>query len=843
MPARGIKDWESPLEEMLMFNGRTVSGVAVALLLIGAANMSVAAIAPTDAEMGQRDAWVAAKFSGDVSTSQPTGLVVQKNYGPVQRNARDGQPLRIAETTYTHGLFCHAPSVLRVQLPAPATRFQATVGIDTNGQYSGGSVDFIVRAGDRQLYKSRILRRDMPGAVVDLKLPDLHIVELRVGDAGDNFNSDQAAWADAKFTLSDGSEVRLGDLPIIEQDSGFVDTSPPFSFTYNGKPSRDFLADWQTTRSTRKLDSKRLERAVTYSDPATSLSVTCTAVTYDDYPTVEWLLHFRNDGTTDTPIIENIQALDVSIERGSKPEFVLHHFVGSVCEPRDYQPLRTVLAASEKKRITTNGGRPTNSDMPYFNIEKPGGGLIAVIGWAGQWAAEFQRDDAIGLRITAGQELTHFVLHPGEEVRGPLGLLQFYEGDMVRAQNIWRRWMIAHNQPRPTGKPLKPTLSFCNGNHFPQLMGSAKEEMHFLARYAEEKIAGDYWWQDAGWYQCSPDGWPKTGTWEVDRERFPKGIREVSDFARTHGTKTIVWFEPERVMPGTWLYENHPEWLLGPDGRQKLLWLGNPAARKWVTDHVSQMLTEQGIDLYRQDFNIDPLQFWRANDAPDRQGITEIRHVEGYLAYWDALIARHPGLLIDSCASGGRRNDIETLRRAVPLLRSDYIFEPVGEQCHTYGISFWIPFNGTGFIDINEYLVRSVMAPEFTLGPDVRRKDLDYDTLRRLVAEWRECSDCFLGDYYPLSSYSLENDAWMAWQFDRPDLGRGIVQAFRRGASPVFGCEYKLKGLQPDGRYVLRNMDNTDETTASGQEFMDKGLKIQINQQAKAVTLTYGLAK
>ena len=60
---------------------------------------------------------------------------------------------------------------------------------------------------------------------------------------------------------------------------------------------------------------------------------------------------------------------------------------------------------------------------------------------------------------------------------------------------------------------------------------------------------------------------------------------------------------------------------------------------------------------------IESLPFWRANDAPDRQGITEIRHVEGYLAFWDALRARHPGMLIDSCASGGRRDALETIRR------------------------------------------------------------------------------------------------------------------------------------------------------------------------------------
>ena len=50
------------------------------------------------------------------------------------------------------------------------------------------------------------------------------------------------------------------------------------------------------------------------------------------------------------------------------------------------------------------------------------------------------------------RELTRFKLHPGEEVRTPLVAVQFWRGDWLRAQNIWRRWMLAHNVPRPGGK-------------------------------------------------------------------------------------------------------------------------------------------------------------------------------------------------------------------------------------------------------------------------------------------------------------------------------------------------------------------------------------------------------
>ena len=98
---------------------------------------------------------------------------------------------------------------------------------------------------------------------------------------------------------------------------------------------------------------------------------------------------------------------------------------------------------------------------------------------------------------------------------------------------------------------------------------------------------------------------PAPGRWI--RTASPGACRPICDHAHAGGQKIIVWFEPERVTPGTFLYTNNPAWLLGHDGEQKLLNLGNDEARQWLTDHVSGMLTEQGIDLYRQDFNMDPL--------------------------------------------------------------------------------------------------------------------------------------------------------------------------------------------------------------------------------------------
>ena len=77
-------------------------------------------------------------------------------------------------------------------------------------------------------------------------------------------------------------------------------------------------------------------------------------------------------------------------------------------------------------------------------------------------------------------------------------------------------------------------------------------------------------------------------------------------------------------------------------------------------------------DYYRQDFNMQPDIYWAANDEPGRTGMKEIRHIEGLYYFWDYLLSRFPNLLIDNCASGGRRIDWETIGRSAPLWRSDY---------------------------------------------------------------------------------------------------------------------------------------------------------------------------
>jgi alpha-galactosidase len=621
---------------------------------------------------------------------------------------------------------------------------------------------------------------------------------------------------------------------------------PFFSFTYDGKPSAELLGQWEQKRTTRQLDEHRTERTLTWTDPKTGLEIRRTSVIYSDFPVVEWTVYFKNTGKADTPILADIQGMDVSFQRSGEGDYVLRSIRGDDCSAASYQPIVENFSKGASHRFASAGGRPTQGTFPYFNVEWSGQGVIAVLGWPGQWATQFDCDQSSVLKIRGGQELTKLKLLPGEEIRTPLSVLMFWKGDALRSQNLWRRWMIVHNIPRINGK-VPPVFLSSMGPSGIALQPVADEEIAAIDAYQKAGAKFDYWWIDAGWYPCN-GSWTNTGTWEPDPTRFPKGIKPVSDHARSKGMKFVLWFEPERVAPGSWLTKNHPQWIFGGEGGG-LLNMGNPEARKCVTEHFSRLIKEQGVDLYREDFNIDPLGYWRRNDAPDRQGITENLYVQGHLAYWDELRRRFPDNLIDSCASGGRRNDLETLRRAVPLLRSDFYSasQPgnpaafAGSQGQTYGLSFWVPYFGVGVSCEDAYDVRSHITPELGMASSAfsTNKGPISPELPHRIADWRAVAPEFYGDYYPLTKYSLSEDAWMAWQFNRPEVGSGMVQAFRHTESPYESIRVKLQGLDKDAVYALTNLDVPGTIEISGSELSETGLLIVLKDQRGSALITY----
>ncbi len=227
----------------------------------------------------------------------------------------------------------------------------------------------------------------------------------------------------------------------------------------------------------------------------------------------------------------------------------------------------------------------------------------------------------------------------------------FWDGpDPIRGNNLFRQTVMAHYMPRRNSELVLPPI--CASVNWADEDGNyERPHVSVMRTYAERGI--EVFWSDMDPQHWYPKGFPEgTGTWEPDPVKYPNGLKPVGDAAKAAGLGYLLWFEPERVHPGTKIALEHPEYVMGAEGEWRQLFrLHDERARRWLTNLIDVQITDAGINWLRWDFNIDPLGFWRRNDAPDRQGITEIQHVEGLYAMWDDLRRRHPGLVIAATAA------------------------------------------------------------------------------------------------------------------------------------------------------------------------------------------------
>jgi alpha-galactosidase len=645
-------------------------------------------------------------------------------------------------------------------------------------------------------------------------------------------------WADAVITLEDGARLRLQDLPWAD-----AATANPcgVSFQYRGMASTALLPQWLRRVRAMPPDQAQTWREVQLDDPETNLRLRVEARLFPDFPAVEWVGYLENRGSTNTPLVEDLQALDAALSLPASGSVTLHWAKGAVASFDDFAPQEKELKPGATLHLQPGGGRSSSQVLPFFNLEGAGCGIIATVGWSGEWAADFSCDAQSTPRLKLGQARTRLVLHPGEKVRTPRVLLLFYQGDRWRGQNLLRQFLLAHHRPRRDGQPLVAPITCGN-------WGGTRAEVHLdnIRRIIEEKLPIDYYWIDAEWF--GKGGWPTSvGDWTVKSDLYPEGFRPLSAALRRSGRELMLWFEPERVFRGTPWYQDHRDWLLDRGGDSLLLNLGNPAAREFLTRFLADRVREFGLGCYRQDFNIDPLPFWQAADAPDRQGLTELRHIEGLYAFWDALLAQYPHLIIDNCASGGRRIDLETVGRATPFWRTDGPRDPIAHQCHTYGLLAWVPLSATSQDRAgDDYEFRSSMCSSLCLNwwvaGDVPAEriptDFPFPWARRTLEQYLQIRSFYYGDYYPLTAYSQAREVWMAYQLDRPDQATGLVVALRRPQSPYETARLTLRGLDPEATYTVTDLDTGEQRTHPGQELL-QGLGVAIATRPGSALLTY----
>lgn len=761
--------------------------------------------------------WVEEAFGASAATPlAPASLQVIREDAPGDTKidvATAGGPIRLGEKTYARGIGVNSYSILRFALGQPAARFRAEIGLDRNVDNTPASVAFHVVVAGKEVFATEVLRPKGEVRTIDVALNGAREFDLVVDDGGDGRNYDQADWADARVILQDGEEVWLDD-PARQ---AVVGTGLPCSFVYHGRPSSELLPTWKRAATDKTLDATRRQRELTLTDPDTGLEVRAVATLYLDTPAVDWTVYFTNRGTTDTPILEQVQAVDLSVGTGSVTQPPVLHRLHP--DHGNFLPLDQPLPKGQRVEFAPVDGRSSLGAFPFFNLQWNGGGVITAIGWTGQWKAAVEHGKQ-GLRLTAGMQDLRLKLHPGETIRMPRILQCFWSGDdLEESYNQFRRVMFAHVMPRVQGQsqPVAPPIAHLSTGFYECDKGTEADVLAHLASL--QGLGFEYFWLDAYY---GKDNFPTVGNYVFpllrgfNQQRFPRGIRPIGEAVHQAGLKFLMWFEPERICPGTLVAQEHPEWVVLPkDGPWGMFNLGIPEAREYVFRYLDESIKEYGIECLRIDNAVAYRGLWEQIDQPERRGISEIRYVEGLYKLWDDLLAAHPGLFIDNCASGGGRIDLETCSRSIPLWRTDGTIVPLLEkrfeqsaaqnQAMTAGLSRFVPFSTSGQMGATPYLFRSGLnGGGISFGEDVRPADYPRELLKQAIAEAKRLRPYFYGDYYPLTPVTVQSDDWCIVQYHRSAEQDGMVMLFRRPKSCFASYVLRqLRQVEPDAVYEV----------------------------------------
>ncbi|WP_158748804.1 alpha-galactosidase [Acidobacterium sp. S8] len=490
---------------------------------------------------------------------------------------------------------------------------------------------------------------------------------------------------------------------------------------------------------------------------------------------------------------------------------------------------------------------------PIFMLRNNATGefFIGQIAWTGGYAFEFDLNpesgkdgEAAALTFAAGPSAPAplRVIAPKETVSTPEVHLGMVYGDLDNAVQS----MHTHLRRSVFMGPARERRSWIESGIGPEIEITTEQVNHAIDVAIE--VGAEVFFIDASWYAAPGGDWWKTvGDWEVNRQRFPEGIKPFRDRAHAGGMLWGLWMDAERVGASSRIAKEHPDWLaMNYDGKREmggLLDLTNPEAAKWMESQIVRVIEENELDFFRLDYNTDPGRgIRRVNDGFVENGYW--RYYETVYGVYDRLRARFPKVIFENCAGGGARTDIGMVRRFNHTDATDWQIAPRSFMI-TNGMTMALPpeyvdrllggQDGQTAADFDfQSRLLLFMEPKFgflyPIGAQVnpifmQRTKHWIDIYKNFVRSFISTSQIY---HHTPTVSGLEPHGWGVLEMGSEDQGRSICALFQ--LSMPTQPEYRLhpRGLDVSKHYKVTFDNSGRSTTVDAFTLMEQGILVRL---------------
>ncbi len=352
-------------------------------------------------------------------------------------------------------------------------------------------------------------------------------------------------------------------------------------------------------------------------------------------------------------------------------------------------------------KIDSKKGVSSNDHNPFIVISKNetdetygkcyGFGLI----YSGNFEVTLERTPFEMLRVQMGINSFDFYwqLKKGEEFITPEVVMSFSETGLNKLSQNYHE-LITNNIIKPDWKEKDRPVLY---NNWEATMFDFNQSKILKLAKKAKKLGIETFVLDDGWFGERNDDTKGLGDWQTNKKKLPLGITGLSKKIKRIGLNFGIWVEPEMVNPDSNLYKNHPDWVIkhhktNPSlGRNQLILdLSKQEVRDFIVSTLDDILIGSGISYVKWDMNRNFSDLYSAALSAENQGKLLHLYQLGLYEVMDKVTTHHPGVLFESCASGGNRFDLGMLQYMPQIWTSDNT-DGYSRQLIQYGTSYLYP--------------------------------------------------------------------------------------------------------------------------------------------------------